>query len=1011
MKLARLLVIFGFARLLTSLVYGESITFREVPAKLPQGITLGKYSPPVGIDYSGLQSGNYTLAAWLLVPGPWYGASSVWFNRAFTINNSSGTNSSGTRWFADNMDVYSYGQFDWIFRLFDSNGVQVGFAEQFISATANQPPILAPIGNQTGVTGQPLTFKLTATDPEAQLIRFGATNLPPGATLNATKGIFTWTPTNEGTFGPVVFWVEDSGDGQLRDAEIVNFTIQNAPIITLQPSNQVAIPGTTVNLSVNATSSSPITFQWRLNGTNMASATNSVLTLTNLSTNQAGGYSVMVSNSVGSVLSQDAVLTIIVSRTPVESLAFSLQWLRDRMDETHQGYQVYTDISAAGNHFHARGQLPDQHSSVGIFGSSTNRPHSGATCIQCTFTNVSGATYGGFYFLNGILISNAPLPYFGSNQVDGTSIAVSNFTGLDLSGAQQLTFWARGENGGEKIEFFMGGVGHDPDTGLPNQPFPDSTPRISVPGTRVVLTTNWQQFAINVTGANLTNIMGGFGWIAAGDLNPTGATFYLDDIVYQLSPARQTQRLSEPRFIRSFKTKPVQPNVEDSNLDDDIDLVLRNVAFIYDNALALLAFLADGSPDSLQRARLIADAIVYALTHDRTYTDGRVRTSYQAGDIALPLGWMVNGKNGTATVPGFYLENPPHFTEVENVDVDTGNNAWAMIALLGAHRQFGGTNYLAAARRIGEFIQTTRVEGGSFPGFRGGIANAEGTNALPRTYVSTEHNLDIHAAFAEMYRLTGETQWQNGSSLAFQFIESMWDPGQGCFLTGTTGTSPDFRNTEPHQLPVDTQTWNVLAITNALQLRPALLSCVELHHRNQSDGFDGADFNNDRDGVWLEGSGQLAVAYAFAQNFSRVNQLRATLQAAQQIPAPYGDGMGTPAASHDGVTSGFYGFNLFRRPHVGATAWNIFAQMGFNPYYGTRSPVVVTSNGFDATKRFHLHVIGEPGKNHVLERTANLYQWNSVATNSSPYGEMEFIDSESPTDKVSIYRISRNSSP
>jgi hypothetical protein len=64
-----------------------------------------------------------------------------------------------------------------------------------------------------------------------------------------------------------------------------------------------------------------------------------------------------------------------------------------------------------------------------------------------------------------------------------------------------------------------------------------------------------------------------------------------------------------------------------------------------------------------------------------------------------------------------------------------------------------------------------------------------------------------------------------------------------------------------------------------------------------------------------------------------------TLGNAQQMPAPFGDGLGLVAASHDGVTTGFstaYGPNCYyRRMHIGATAWLIFAQLGFNPYYQT----------------------------------------------------------------------------
>jgi hypothetical protein len=46
------------------------------------------------------------------------------------------------------------------------------------------------------------------------------------------------------------------------------------------------------------------------------------------------------------------------------------------------------------------------------------------------------------------------------------------------------------------------------------------------------LSTSWQQVTIWLAGKNLTHIIGGFGWVAAAQNNPQGATFYLDDIIY-----------------------------------------------------------------------------------------------------------------------------------------------------------------------------------------------------------------------------------------------------------------------------------------------------------------------------------------------------------------------------------------------------------------------------------------------------------------------------------------------
>jgi hypothetical protein len=52
-----------------------------------------------------------------------------------------------------------------------------------------------------------------------------------------------------------------------------------------------------------------------------------------------------------------------------------------------------------------------------------------------------------------------------------------------------------------------------------------------------------------------------------------------------------------------------------------------------------------------------------------------------------------------------------------------------------------------------------------------------------------------------------------------------------------------------------------------------------------------------------------------------------------QSDDPYGDGLGLLAASKDGLTTGF-GTTYDRRLHVGATSWFIFAELGYNPYWG-----------------------------------------------------------------------------
>jgi hypothetical protein len=268
--------------------------------------------------------------------------------------------------------------------------------------------------------------------------------------------------------------------------------------------------------------------------------------------------------------------------------------------------------------------------------------------------------------------------------------------------------------------------------------------------------------------------------------------------------------------------------------------------------------------------------------------------------------------------------------------------------------------------------------------------------------------LDTYAAFSVLYGITGEAPWQTGLLLASNFVESMWETNRGSYLAGTTGGTSDSRNQATNQLPLDTQTWTILAIPGTLQRHPDLLSALELFHQNQHDGFTGEDFNDDRDGVWFEGTGQTAVDYASVGNAARMDALRSVLWTAQQIPPPYGDGMGIPAASRDGVTSGF-SFTLFRRPHVGATSWNIFAQKGFNPFYQTRQPVflqspTLVSNLVAHTLSFQLQSVSEPGRSLVMQMTTNLVQWTPFATNAPPSGDNTVTQQWNPAARSVFFR-------
>ncbi|MDD5236403.1 MAG: hypothetical protein PHU91_01870, partial [Candidatus Omnitrophica bacterium] len=157
------------------------------------------------------------------------------------------------------------------------------------------------------------------------------------------------------------------------------------------------------------------------------------------------------------------------------------------------------------NHYIPSGYMGD-YGDIKLDKASKENPQSGDTCIKIAYSAKAsqGAGWVGIYWLN-------PANNWGDKDA-----------GFDLSKATKLTFWARGEKGGERIEEVkMGGI-------MGN--FPDSDTASIGP---VILTPEWQQYTIDLNGKDISSIIGGFCWVTNVDVNPEGAVVYFDEIKYE----------------------------------------------------------------------------------------------------------------------------------------------------------------------------------------------------------------------------------------------------------------------------------------------------------------------------------------------------------------------------------------------------------------------------------------------------------------------------------------------
>ena len=334
--------------------------------------------------------------------------------------------------------------------------------------------------------------------------------------------------------------------------------------------------------------------------------------------------------------------------------------------------------------------------------------------------------------------------------------------------------------------------------------------------------------------------------------------------------------------------------------DSPFDRTQAQCAYVYDNAVVGLALLSDGD---LAGARRIGDALAQAQIRDRFWRDGRLRNAYRAGPApakgAYPLAGWWDGQQGRWLEDGY------------QAGTATGVLAWAMLLWIGL-----GAAYRAPAERAADFVHA-KLRGPQ--GFTGGFLGFE-PNPQRVAWVSTEHNLDLAAAFAALGR-------SEAASHAADFVASMWRPAEGRF---NIGLRPDGSINDGSA--IDANLWPLLATGARPEWRRALSWVLAQHGLPPGPAAQGVDFNTDRDGIWLEGTA--ITALACKRLGVSASRLMATLSA-QTSPggliyassiAQLTTGLSTGLDEHAAD------FLYYRRPHIAPTAWALLAANGTSPF-------------------------------------------------------------------------------
>ena len=154
-----------------------------------------------------------------------------------------------------------------------------------------------------GLGGYGTAFSITTNGVLTTLVWFDWSNgaFPAAPLIQATDGSF---------YGTTFY------GGKYNYGTVFRLTTPLPPAVLVQPASQTVYTGMNAMFNVVASGTATLSYQWRLNGTNLADGVNltgsstSTLVINNVSTISAGAYSVCITNPMGAATSMDALLTV-----------------------------------------------------------------------------------------------------------------------------------------------------------------------------------------------------------------------------------------------------------------------------------------------------------------------------------------------------------------------------------------------------------------------------------------------------------------------------------------------------------------------------------------------------------------------------------------------------------------------------------------------------------------------------------------------------------------------------
>src|SRR5258706_11376793 len=176
-----------------------------------------------------------------------------------------------------------------------------------INILMSQPVIPNQPQSQTNIAGTTVVFSVgaTGTPPLSYQWVFNSLgNRLPGA-ITDTLVLPSVQASNAGNYRVAI----TNASGSVLSAS-AHLTVLMPPGILVFPGDRTAVEHESAEFLVTVTGTVPLSYQWRFNGQDIASAIRSNLVFNSVQSSNAGGYSGVITNVAGAITSQGARLAV-----------------------------------------------------------------------------------------------------------------------------------------------------------------------------------------------------------------------------------------------------------------------------------------------------------------------------------------------------------------------------------------------------------------------------------------------------------------------------------------------------------------------------------------------------------------------------------------------------------------------------------------------------------------------------------------------------------------------------